>query len=390
MIRWTGLVSYSVLALALGCGGNYTTGSDDDSSEAADDDDTTANGDDDDVADDDDDTVVDQLALMSLNLHCFITDGTDFATNADRLTAVAEAAAAEGVVALAMQEVCQREGESALDLIEAALEEATGASWSGSWAFSHMAWEGTEDEAEEGVAILARGALSGEETITYFTQGELQRVALAATLSPAYESLRLISVHLDHADPDVRTAQARQTATVALASHDSLGVLLAGDFNDWEVGTAHAAPLQMGFEDLSESLDDTRIDHVFAHRGAPVRADQATLIFDGGAYPVVSDHPGVLVHLETVGVVPPDITRITALVDVGLGHHLFVRGDTAPLSWDYGWPAHPTEDARWELVLTELPAGAFEFKTLVDDVTWQTGDNEVGTAGADHEIVPTF
>ncbi len=390
MFRWTNPVYLLALTLALGCSSGYTTG-DDDSSSAADDDDTTSgDDDDDDDVGDDDDAVVDQLALLSLNLHCFITDGTDFATNADRLAAVAEAAAAEGVVALALQEVCQREGESALDTLEASLEAATGDSWSGAWAFSHMAWEGTEDEAEEGVGLLVKGSITGEETLTYFAQGELQRVAVAATLSPQYESLRLVSVHLDHADADVRTAQARQTAAAALASHDSLAVILAGDFNDSEGGTAHAAPLQMGFEDLSEPLDDTRIDHVFAHRGAPVRADSAALIFDGGAYPAVSDHPGVLVHLDTVGVVEPDVTRISALVDVGWGHHLYVRGDTAPLSWEFGWPAHPVEDARWELVLTELPAGTFEFKTLVDDVTWQTGDNEVGNAGADNEVVPTF
>jgi hypothetical protein len=215
-------------------------------------------------------------------------------------------------------------------------------------------------------------------------------VAVAATLSPTLGSLRLVSVHLDHEDTDVREAQARQSATAALSSHDSLGVLVAGDLNDREGGAAHGALLQMGFEDLTDPLDEDRIDHILAHRGAPVRADEAVLMFDGGAHPEVSDHPGVLVRLETVGVVEPAVTRITALADVGWGHHLTVRGGTAPLSWDVGWPAYPAEDARWELVLTELPEGTFEYKVLVDDETWQGGDNEVGTTGEDNEVVPTF
>lgn len=375
------------LALAPGCVSDPPSTPDDDSD--AGDDDTVHPPDDDDQVGDDD-AAAERLAVLSLNLHCLITDGTPFATNSERLAAVAEAAAAEGVVALALQEVCQREGESALELLEASLEEATGDSWSGIWALSHLAWEGTGDEAEEGVALLARGAISGEEVLTYFVQGDLQRVAVAATLSPALGSLRLISVHLDHEDAAVREAQARQSAAAALASHDSLGVLVAGDLNDREGGTAHGALVEMGFEDLTDPLDEGRIDHILAHRGAPVRADEAVLMFDGGAYPEVSDHPGVLVRLEPVGVVEPVVTRITALVDVGWGHHLTVRGDTAPLSWDVGWPAYPAQDARWELVLTELPAGTFEYKVLVDDEIWQAGDNEVGTAGEDCEVTPTF
>ncbi len=389
MDRTRTLSILAALALAPGCVPDPPSTRDDDS-EAGDDDTTEPADDDDDAVGDDDDAAVDRLAVLSLNLHCLITDGTPFATNAERLAAVAEAAAAEGVVAVALQEVCQREGESALELLEGSLEEATGNSWSSTWAFSHLAWEGTGDEAEEGVALLVEGAITGGEVLTYFVQGDLQRVAVAATLSPALGSLRLVSVHLDHEDADVRAAQARQSATAALASHDSLGVLVAGDLNDQEGGSAHGALLQMGFEDLTDPLDAGRIDHILAHRGAPVRADEAVLMFDGGAYPEVSDHPGVLVRLETVGVVEPEVTRIIAQVDVGWGHHLTVRGDTAPLSWDVGWPAYPAEDARWELVLTELPEGTFEYKVLVDDETWQGGDNEVGTTGEDNEVVPTF
>ena len=335
------------------------------------DDDTSAVPDDDDVGDDDDDTAPPgPWGLLTLNLHCLETEGTDFTTNAERFAAIADLVATEGVAALALQEACEREGESAVGMLVAALEDATGDDWSSAWAFAHMAWEGAEDEAEEGVALVVRGTLTDEAVTTYHAQSALQRVGLSATLPADLGGLRLHTVHLDHADADVREAQARQAATTALAERDSLGVLVAGDLNDSEGSAVHQSFLDTGFEDLSAGLGATRIDHVMAHRRAWVAPVSADKVFDGGGSPTVSDHPGVLVKLEPAEVVPTEITR--------------------PLSWEQGWPAYPAADDRWILLLTELPKGTFEYKVLIDDVTWQAGDNAVGEAGEDNEITPEF
>jgi len=394
MQHWpTTICLLSILLLGLGCGGG--TGDDD----ASDDDDSAGSTADDDAGDDDtgdddtgdDDTVEPHdFALLSLNLHCLKTVGTDFATNAERFAAVAEHVAGEGVEALALQEACERQGESAVDMLVAALESETGEEWSSAWAFAHVAWVGTADEADEGVALLARGELTDEGVTTYHTQSALQRVGLAADLPQELGGHRLHTLHLDYDDPDVRVAQARQAATAALAERESLGVLVAGDLNDTEGSGSHQAFVDMGFEDLSDGLDTGRIDHVLAHRGAGVELLSAELVFDGGETPAVSDHPGVLVRLGHTGVPFIETTRITAHVDVGWGHHLSVRGDTAPLSWDLGWPAWPAADDRWVLLLTELPAEPFEYKVLVDDVTWQAGDNVPGEGGEDNETTPVF
>jgi endonuclease/exonuclease/phosphatase family metal-dependent hydrolase len=385
--RWSP-IAWLLVALAPLWGCVPPRPADDDTTGGPSDDDAT--GDDDDAADDDDSVGDPAFGLLTLNLHCFKIEGTDFSTNDARFAAIADLVAAEGVAALALQEVCEREGESALGSLVAVIEDATGDEWSSAWAFSHVAWEGTEDQADEGVALAVRGALADEAVTTYHAQSALQRVGLSATLPADLGGLRLHTLHLENAAAAVREAQARQAATTALAERDSLGVLVAGDLNDVEGSAVHQAFLDMGFDDLSDGLGATRIDHVMAHRRAWVVPLSALRVFDGGDSPVVSDHPGVLVRLEPTEVVPTEITRITAHVDVGWGHHLAVRGDTAPLSWEQGWPAWPAADGRWVLVLTELPKGMFEYKVLIDDENWQAGDNVLGEAGADNETTPEF
>ena len=83
------------------------------------------------------------------------------------------------------------------------------------------------------------------------------------------------------------------------------------------------------------------------------------------------------------------VTRITADYDVGFGRFLALRGDQAPLDWNTGWPGFNTDNATWRWVLTELE-GPFACKTLLDDATWQTGDNVGATAGTDVRVVPSF
>lgn len=327
-------------------------------------------------------------AILSLNLHCLKTEGTAFTTNTARFAAIADRVHAEGVTAIAVQEACVRGGESAMDLLGAELKRATGVSWSSRWAFAHKAWEGTADEAEEGVGVLLRGPLSGDDVTIHRVQGSLVRVAVAASIG---DGLRLYSVHFDHANAAVRAAQAREIAVRALVDTDpGFGAIVAGDFNARPGDEPHAAMLSFGFRDFSAALSPTRIDHVLAHRAAGVAAGSARLVFDGVDGPRVSDHPGVLVKLATSTKETPVVTRVIGRATLTVGQWLALRGEKAPLSWTAGWPARAT-DAGWKVVLTELTGSApVEVKLLRDDATWMTGPNATITPGADTTLDPTF
>jgi endonuclease/exonuclease/phosphatase family metal-dependent hydrolase len=333
--------------------------------------------------------------VLSLNLHCFKLEGTSFASNEERFAAIAALVAEEGVGALLLQEVCRRPGEDALELLQAAVEEATGEAWSDAWSFAHVGWEGTPDEADEGLGILARGPLGGAETLAgvetleHAVQAGLRRVAISATLPGQGSGLRAMSVHFDVFDAAARRMQAREAAVAALVGSDpGFAAIVAGDFNDVAGSPAHAALSAMGFLDASAGLDTTKgIDHVFVHRAAPIRPAAAELVFIGAD--AVSDHPGVLVRFTKAAGDAVTATRVEGSADVGAGHFVSIRGSAAPLGWDIGWPMRAGAPGAWRFVTTEL-AGSFAFKLLRDDTAWQTGADVPGTAGQEHQVTPAF
>jgi endonuclease/exonuclease/phosphatase family metal-dependent hydrolase len=389
------------IALAGGCAGDDDTDDDASDDDDADDDASDDDGADDDAGDDDtgdDDTGDDDTdepwppyALLSLNLHCLLLDGTTFADNQTRLEAIAALAAAEDVRAIALQEVCTSASESAPEILSAALEVATGEPWSLELAFAHVAWQGTPDEADEYVGLMVRGTLAEPVSTSYHVQAPLTRVEQSGTLPPELGGFRLTSVHLEVTDPATRAAQARQSAARALVATDpGFETLIAGDCNDVAGSVTHGAFLAMGFQALSDGLDAGSIDHIFAHRGANLELLEARLVFDGSDGPVVSDHPGVLVRVGPAAGQPTAATRFAIAHDPGPGHYLALRGDAAPLSWQAGWPAVEATIGSWTAVFTELAAGPFEYKVLLDDQTWQTGDDELGEGQTDHTCTPAF
>lgn len=328
------------------------------------------------------------LRVLSLNLHCFKLEGTSFASNDARFAAIAALVADESVDVLLLQESCERPGESALEKLRAAAEKSTGASWSGAWSFAHVAWQGTPDESNEGVAVLARGALSNQQELEYAVQASLRRVALSTTLPPAQGELRVTTVHFDVFDPAARRMQARETSVAALVGADpDFGAIVGGDFNDVEGSDAHLAFTAMGFIDASAGLEAGGIDHVLIHRAAPFRPSAAKLVFTGPA--AVSDHPGVLVQLAPAKGDAVTTTRIAGAATPGAGHFIAVRGSAAPLAWGVGWPMREASPSKWRFVTTEL-SSSFTFKLLVDDTQWEMGGNVPGTAGVDQQVTPVF
>lgn len=328
------------------------------------------------------------LTMLSQNLHCLRVDGTAYATNAARFDAIAAFVADNDVAVLAVQEACDDGTTSAIEALRAAIEARTGASWSSEWAFAHRAWEGTADEADEGVGLLVRGAMRDVRTIDHVVQASLRRVTISATLPAELGGVRVASIHFDHRDPAARLGQARETAVAAVVSSEpGLASIVAGDLNDREGTAPHAAFLASGFRDAAADLDARRIDHVFVHRGAPLATRSAALVFTGAM--AVSDHPGVLVRFDPAMPEAMPLTRVTARADVGPGHYLAIRGSLAPLDWGSGWPMASVAPGEWRFATTGL-AGPFAFKVLRDDVAWQTGPDQNGTPGADHTVTPAF
>lgn len=84
-------------------------------------------------------------------------------------------------------------------------------------------------------------------------------------------------------------------------------------------------------------------------------------------------------------------TRIRVHYDTGFGNAIYLRGDTAPLSWGSGARATWTEGNVWTWETTSIPVGSrFEFKPLVNDSTWSLGGNYVATGGMTVDVYPAF
>jgi hypothetical protein len=82
-------------------------------------------------------------------------------------------------------------------------------------------------------------------------------------------------------------------------------------------------------------------------------------------------------------------TVITALVDVGFGNTLYVRGEGAGLSWDSGIPLASVADNKWEI---SLPATSspLVYKFLINDFNWSVGEDFKSNSGTNVTVSPAF
>jgi len=90
----------------------------------------------------------------------------------------------------------------------------------------------------------------------------------------------------------------------------------------------------------------------------------------------------------------PDVrntTKIRVHYNTGLGHTISIRGDAYPFTWTSGRGARNVSTDVWEFEVERIPDGqSFQFKALIDDVTWSTGSNFTGTGGDVIDVYPTF
>ncbi|MCF3652282.1 hypothetical protein [Synoicihabitans lomoniglobus] len=82
-------------------------------------------------------------------------------------------------------------------------------------------------------------------------------------------------------------------------------------------------------------------------------------------------------------------TVISARIDIGFGHALFIRGEGPGLSWDAGTPLNCVADDQWTIALTGATSPVV-FKFLVDDLSWSAGEDYVVEPGSEVSLVPSF
>lgn len=84
-------------------------------------------------------------------------------------------------------------------------------------------------------------------------------------------------------------------------------------------------------------------------------------------------------------------TIIRVHYDAGLGNSIYLRGSDYPLSWSEGVEMRNISSDVWEFTIERYEAGTqVEFKPLLNDTTWASGNNFTVTTGTTIDIYPTF
>ncbi len=82
-------------------------------------------------------------------------------------------------------------------------------------------------------------------------------------------------------------------------------------------------------------------------------------------------------------------TRVIVKYDVGFSNFLTIRGKGANLSWEKGILLKNNKNDEW-VWETEIPFTQCEFKVLINDISFETGDNHPLQCGASIQYTPQF
>ncbi|MCW5547852.1 MAG: hypothetical protein KIT44_02720 [Opitutaceae bacterium] len=83
------------------------------------------------------------------------------------------------------------------------------------------------------------------------------------------------------------------------------------------------------------------------------------------------------------------VTMISALIDVGFGNTLYLRGDGPGLNWDSGVPMDCIADDHWRITIAGV-VRPMAFKFVLNDETWCAGDDYTVTPGGTVALKPEF
>lgn len=92
---------------------------------------------------------------------------------------------------------------------------------------------------------------------------------------------------------------------------------------------------------------------------------------------------------KPVGQALPPATFISARADIGFGNHLYLRGEGPGLSWDHGVAMDCVANDLWSATLKGALAPVV-FKILVNDLSWNTGNDYVVEPGQSVTVNPVF
>jgi len=84
------------------------------------------------------------------------------------------------------------------------------------------------------------------------------------------------------------------------------------------------------------------------------------------------------------------VTVVVAKYDVGYGSNLYIRGDSAGLSWETGVLMKNVENDVWVWTTNEAIESPVEFKFLINDDIWCVGENMSAPAGETTTLSPGF
>lgn len=82
-------------------------------------------------------------------------------------------------------------------------------------------------------------------------------------------------------------------------------------------------------------------------------------------------------------------TRIVIKCDVGFGNQLYIRGHGAGLNWEKGTPLKNIKADEW-IWESSLSFSDGEFKILLNDAQYESGENHRLVCGSSLELIPKF
>jgi hypothetical protein len=85
----------------------------------------------------------------------------------------------------------------------------------------------------------------------------------------------------------------------------------------------------------------------------------------------------------------PVATVITAKIDVGFGNSVYLRGEGPGLSWNSGLLLNNVASDEWTISLFGAKKPVV-FKFLLNDATWNLGEDYVAPPGAKVTVRPEF
>lgn len=106
------------------------------------------------------------------------------------------------------------------------------------------------------------------------------------------------------------------------------------------------------------------------------------------SHDLLKSNPSPLVNTPDPSI-KKEKTKVTVKYDVGFPNQLYIRGKGGNLSWDKGISFKNVKSDEW-VWETDTPFTQCEFKVLINDRIYESGDNHTLKQGASVVYTPKF